>query len=451
MTIDPRPAPSAVRRPDAEPSGVPMPTTEVGTPAALQAMRVVLHVSFAGLLLLALVRFLASASWPGALWPLALSTALAAVYLAGTVLENRGFRGARAPARPLWSGLWLAVVLVLWILLALHAPGFSWVVFPLFFVVQAVLPATAGLAAVTALTAVVVAAQVLHSPAGGFGAGQVLGPAIGAVFAVISAWAYRALWRDALRHRRTVVQLQAARAELAHRERLAGELAERDRLSREIHDTLAQGLASIVLVSRAAQDALARGRLETTAEQLAILESTAAGDLAEARRFVRNLSSPRLAEGLEDALRELRRSAEDRAVSTGSGLSWSLRVEGEPRPLGEDAEAVLLRAAQSCVSNVEAHARASSAVLTLAYWPRATTLDIVDDGVGFDQTRSIASGPDGGFGLRHLRRRVDALGGRLTIESRPGSGTAVALGMPDQATARPSATEQTPVQGRQTR
>lgn len=64
-------------------------------------------------------------------------------------------------------------------------------------------------------------------------------------------------------------------------------LAERDRLSREIHDTLAQGLASIVLFSRAAQDSLAQDRPDAAAEQLRVLESTASADLAEARRFVR--------------------------------------------------------------------------------------------------------------------------------------------------------------------
>lgn len=400
------------------------------TPAVLRVMRVVLHVSFAGLLGLALGRFLIGASWPAALWPLVLSALLGLAYLIGAAAEHRAFRGAGRRARPLHAGAWLAVVLGLWGLLALHAPDFSWVVFPLLFVVQAVLPMAPSLIAVAGLTAVVIAAQALHAAPGGFGAGQIIGPVIGAVFAVITAWAYRALCRDAQRHRRTVVALQAARDELAHREHRAGVLAERDRLSREIHDTLAQGLASIVLFSRAAQDSLEHGRTEAVAEQLRVLESTASADLAEARRFVQGLASPRLAAGLESALRELVESLQERAESAGTGLRASMRVEGEPRDLAQETETVLLRAAQTCLSNAEAHARASRVALTLAYWPETVSLDVVDDGVGFDTAAPSRPGSNGGYGLPHLRRRARELGGQLSIESRPGAGTAAALQLP---------------------
>ncbi|WP_144794421.1 sensor histidine kinase [Kocuria palustris] len=405
------------------------------TPAVLRAMRVVLHVSFAGLLALALARFLIGAAWPGALWPLSLSALLAAAYLAGTLLEHRAFRGVRRGSRPVPVGLWLTVVVVLWILLALHAPDFSWVVFPLFFVVQAVLPTGPSLLAVAGLTAVVIAAQALHAAPGEFGAGQVLGPMIGAVFAVVTAWAYRALWRDAQRHRRTVIQLERAREELAHREHRAGMLAERDRLSREIHDTLAQGLASIVLVSRAAQDSLAHRSLETAAEQLRVIEQTASADLAEARRFVQGLASPRLSDGLEDALQGLVDGVRTRAAAAGSDLTASLHVDGDPRDLDEAAEAVLLRAAQTCLGNAETHAGASRVTLTLAYWPASVTLDVVDDGAGFDAAVRSHPGPDGGYGLPHLRRRAEELGGALSVESRPGAGTAVALQLPARAAA----------------
>lgn len=408
------------------------------TPAVLRAMRVVLHVSFAGLLGLALGRFLVGASWPAALWPIALSALLGLAYLIGTAAEHRAFRGAGRSARPVSAGAWLAVVLVLWCLLALRSPDFSWVVFPLFFVVQAVLPTAPSLIAVAGLTAVVIATQALHAGAGGFGAGQVIGPVMGAVFAVIAAWAYRALWRDAQRHRRTVIALQAAREELAHREHRAGVLAERDRLSREIHDTLAQGLASIVLFSRAAQDSLEHGRPEAAAEQLRVLESTASADLAEARRFVQGLASPRLAAGLESALRDLVEGLQERAESARTGLSATVRVEGEPRDLEQATETVLLRAAQTCLSNAEAHARASRVAVTLAYWPETVTLDVVDDGVGFDAAAPSRPGPDGGYGLPHLRQRARELGGQLSIESRPGAGTAAALQLPAPVSPRGS-------------
>lgn len=415
------------------PSGA-LPEDSAATPAVLRALRVVLHVSFAGLLLLALVRHLIADDRGPSWWPLALSCALAVTYLIGTTREHRAFRAARHPARPLALTAWLSLVLGLWVLLALHAPDFSWVVFPLFFVVQAALSIVPGLIAVAGLTAVVIAAQALHAEAGDFGAGQVLGPVLGAVFAVIAAWVYRVLWRDAQRHRRTVIALRSARDELAHREHLAGVHAERDRLSREIHDTLAQGLASIVLFSRAAQDSLAHQRWDAAADQLRVLEQTASADLAEARRFVQDLASPRLAAGLEEALRDLIAGVQARADSARTGLTASLHVEGDPRELAQEAETVLLRAAQTCLSNTEAHARARRVTVTLAYWPGSVTLDVVDDGAGFDVGAAPGPGPDGGYGLPHLRRRAQELGGELSVESRPGAGTAAALQLPTTPT-----------------
>ncbi len=125
------------------------------------------------------------------------------------------------------------------------------------------------------------------------------------MFAVIMASSYRAMYQDVLRYQRTLTALENTRSELARTERAAGQATERERLAREIHDTLAQGLSSIVLMSRAARSSLSEDDVRRTDERLGTIETAASENLAEARRFVHNLSSPALAVPLADALRQL--------------------------------------------------------------------------------------------------------------------------------------------------
>ena len=87
-----------------------------------------------------------------------------------------------------------------------------------------------------------------------------------------------------------------------------------------------------------------------------------------------------------------------------------------------------MRIAQEALSNVARHAAASRVVVTLSYLGDAVTLDVDDDGVGFDgQPRPRV---DGGFGLPGMRERIAAAGGTLAIESVPGRGTTIAASVP---------------------
>jgi signal transduction histidine kinase len=186
-------------------------------------------------------------------------------------------------------------------------------------------------------------------------------------------------------------------------------------------------------------------------ERLGIVQATAAESLAEARAFVRGLGSPalgpersegdgaepaggevRTASPLADALGRLCEKTAAEAAARGAGFTCRFEADGEPRPLGTGAEEVLLRAAQASLANVWAHARASAAVVSLAYLDGEVTLDVFDDGVGFDPA-ALPHGPrpDGtGYGLRGLRHRVEEAGGALTLESAPGEGTVVAVRLP---------------------
>src|SRR5439155_18708562 len=128
------------------------------------------------------------------------------------------------------------------------------------------------------------------------------GPVLGAAVAVATVSGYRALYRESEQRRRLIDELQTTRRDLDAAQREAGVLAERERLAREIHDTLAQGLSSIQLLLRAAEREISG----PAAEYVRQARHAAQDNLAEARRFVRDLSPPDLEHGsLPAALRRL--------------------------------------------------------------------------------------------------------------------------------------------------
>ena len=228
---------------------------------------------------------------------------------------------------------------------------------------------------------------------------------------------------------RLISELEATRSELAESERRAGALAERQRLAREIHDTLAQGFASIVTLYEAARAEVA-SRPELALRRLDEVGRTARSSLAEARRVVWALRPEALEEGtLADALDGLVRD-----FRSETGLDATSRVSGERRRLEPAAEAALLRVAQEALANVRKHARASRVALTLTYLDEAIRLDVRDDGVGFEPglaDRDHDGWQSGGFGLTVMRERLQHYGGTLTVESAPGTGTTIAAALPD--------------------
>ncbi|WP_047870796.1 sensor histidine kinase [Nocardiopsis sp. RV163] len=341
---------------------------------------------------------------------------LAAVYAAGPLMRHR----ARSRATALG---WLAAVTALWALVLLTGPDFSWVAFPLFFLHLHLLRRRHAVVAVTVITAAVVAAQALHL--GALTVPVVLGPVIGALTSVVIALGYAALYNESEQRRRLIDDLTRTRGDLAASQHRAGVLAERERLAREIHDTLAQGLSSIVLLLRSAEGATP-GVTGPARERIAEARATAAENLEEARRFVRDLTPPSLEKGsLVEALRRVC----ERAAREG-GPESVLRVDGDLVPLPRDYEVALLRAAQASLANTVAHAGATRAVVTLGFLDEEVTLDVVDDGRGFAAEPTVPR-PDGtGFGLAALRERMTALGGHLEVESAPGEGTAVAARLP---------------------
>jgi signal transduction histidine kinase len=219
----------------------------------------------------------------------------------------------------------------------------------------------------------------------------------------------------------------ALHAQLLAQAREGGATDERQRLAREIHDTLAQGLTGIITQLEAAGQA--EHEPAEWRRHLANAARLARESLAEARRSVRALGPAPLERArLPEALAEVAGK-----WSSVSGVPAKVAITGTARPLHPEIEATLLRTAQEALANVAKHAAASRAGLTLSYMEDVVTLDVRDDGVGFDPAGVPGDGDgdaSGGFGLTSMRQRVRRLAGTLTVESEPGGGTAVSATVP---------------------
>jgi signal transduction histidine kinase len=201
-------------------------------------------------------------------------------------------------------------------------------------------------------------------------------------------------------------------------------IAELER-AREIHDTLAQGLTGVVTQLEAAEAAFqdrpeaARGHLDTARRM-------ARESLGEARRSVHALRPGPLEKGrLVDAI-----AAVARDWTRTSGVPAVVTSVGEARPLPSETEVTLLRVAQEALANAGRHAGASAVALTLAFGDGQVSLDVTDDGRGFDPAVRRSGNGSGGFGLTAMRERVAALRGSLDVESGPGQGTTVVATIP---------------------
>ncbi|MGH9212728.1 MAG: sensor histidine kinase [Acidimicrobiales bacterium] len=281
-----------------------------------------------------------------------------------------------------------------------------------------------SIAAVAVLTALVLLADVLDGGDGVTAADVAVVVAIGALVVLAHA-TQGAIAAESERRRRLIVQLEATRAELAASERAAGASAERERLAREIHDALAQGFTSIVLLLEAVDAKLPGGSAEVRAPLDQALQ-TARDSLAEARRIVWALGPEASEPGALVA--SLERLAVRTTAAGGAGVE--VVVAGDPVRLDAGRELVLLRTAQEAVGNARRHAAASRITVTVSWLGDEVILDVADDGGGFDPDRLPPGGDEGGFGLPSLARRAREAGGQLTVDSAPGRGTTISLTLP---------------------
>ncbi|WGH90445.1 histidine kinase [Auritidibacter ignavus] len=432
----------------ATPEPVAHPTT--GHPAPVESvmrwLRVVLHVMFAFLLVFATIRAVLGETLSSGMQITVVIVAVlvAAIYVAGTVWERRvGLAASRLACR--YASVWLVAVIGGWTVLCLISAEFIWVMFPLVFVSIHVLTAISRLLALgclLALLTVTIGAEYLAS--GAVQVAGVIGPVLGTVVAVVAYRVYHVLHDQAVGYRKLVEDLIVTRHELATSERQAGQLQERQRVSQEIHDTLAQGFSSLVLLSRAAQHAAADQDTARLHDQLHLMHDSAEKNLATARELVQTMADPATAtEALDDnhqapsgsqLMRQLgamvqRHQAEARAQRQ----SVELLLRGEPAV--EDQQLVIqterftpvLRIADQALTNALAHAAASTVVVTVTATAGMLTLDVFDDGTGFDPE---AVDTEHHFGLSGMKTRAVQAGGELSVESAPGAGTVIGLRIP---------------------
>jgi signal transduction histidine kinase len=198
-------------------------------------------------------------------------------------------------------------------------------------------------------------------------------------------------------------------------------LEERQRLARELHDSVTQSLYSVTLYANAAALALTAGKQEVASDYLSELQETALEGMRDMRLLIFQLHPPMLeAEGLVAALQTRLAAVEERA-----GLKTQLRVEGERRlPIAIEED--LYWIAQEALNNVRKHAEAQHLTVHLRFTAESVCLEVVDDGVGFDP-QSVRAEGQGSGGLRSIAERTARLGGQLTHQSAPGSGTRVAI------------------------
>lgn len=228
--------------------------------------------------------------------------------------------------------------------------------------------------------------------------------------------------------RRMVDRLQTAmdenvglHAQLIAQAHEAGILDERQRMAREIHDTIAQGLTGVITQIEAIHQSFddpveVQRRLNTAAD-------LARQSLEEARRSVQAIRPAPLDESrLPGAIADIAAR-----WSETSGIPVEVNTVGDRRALRPELEVTLLRVAQEGLANTSKHSGATRAGVTLTYMADSVTLDVRDDGNGFDPERSIKPRS---FGLIAMQQRIEHVHGQLHIESAPGEGTAISVNVP---------------------
>ncbi|AQX78744.1 hypothetical protein BWO91_00845 [Plantibacter flavus] len=250
---------------------------------------------------------------------------------------------------------------------------------------------------------------------------------------------------------RLLVSLQAAQAETERASREAGAAAERERMARDIHDTIAQSLTSVVLLAQRARSEVGAtvagtpdaspldGRPVAALDSIDLIESTARDALREARSLVATTAAmPAADTTLGDSLRRL---GERFARETGVAVD----IDAPSERFERAPEVVLLRSAQEGLANIRKHASAARVELVLTVDDGWAELRITDDGVGIADPDGalLGTSPGAGFGLHGMHDRVTLLGGTVELTSAAGAGTTVRVRVPVTIEASPSTSSAT--------
>ncbi len=238
------------------------------------------------------------------------------------------------------------------------------------------------------------------------------------VFVFLFVWLFRQ--KDQAREEAQALarELDAANRQLTNYAAEVEDLTlanERQRMARELHDTLSQGLAGLILQLEAVDSHLSRGHVDKARSIVQQAMDRARITLADARRAIDDLrTSDRIPIDLASAIR-----AEADRFSAATGLTCDVGVS-DALDVPDDVRDNLQRMISEALTNVARHAEANRVQLYLRSSDRSIELTITDDGRGFDPA---AIDEAGHYGLIGLRERARLMGGTVSIDSRPGQGT----------------------------
>jgi PAS domain S-box-containing protein len=201
---------------------------------------------------------------------------------------------------------------------------------------------------------------------------------------------------------------------------------ERKRIARELHDDTAQRL--IALSHQLEDFARSKNQLSVEDQKIIVkLREQAKEALQEVRYFTQDLRPPILDDlGLLPALEWLTDDLKEHC-----GIETDLVVLGNQRRLSPEAELLLFRILQEAVNNIKRHAQASRIKITVEFNNGKTKAIVSDNGIGFRVPKTLSDlSRAGKLGVVGMDERAQLLGSRLTIKSKPGSGTTVFIEAP---------------------
>ena len=194
---------------------------------------------------------------------------------------------------------------------------------------------------------------------------------------------------------------------------------ERQRMARELHDTLSQGLAGLILQLEAADAHLTNNRNDKAQSIIGNAMEQARSTLADARRSIDDLRQSSL-EDLDSALRR-----EVSRFTDATDIPCLFHSDPTP-PLPDPVKETLIRAVAEALTNSAHHAQAHNVEVDLRMKDKNLSLTIKDDGVGFDPS----SIPSGHYGILGIRERVRLVNGEFEIQSQNGKGTLFRIEVP---------------------
>lgn len=358
---------------------------------------------------------------------------LVVMLVGGVLLMHAGDIHAEPATVFSWRPLvYIAVLASAWAMVIAETPHATYFLFALIGISQWLLPERTGAFVTLGLTVFTIVGQVFHH---GASTGTIVGPLLIAVLMLAFMHMYRAMRFEALQKNAVIAELRDAQGQLVESEREKARITEREHLGRDLHDTTAQSLSSVILRLGLAEEALDSGESAGALEHVRSASDATSEALSELRSAITHLtpkgSSPTR---LEAALVRVAETARSRAVSNRRGTTPVIecRVAPDLPELDMTTATSLVRIVQSSLANALDHARASRIEVRAYTDGGELHIDIEDDGRGFDVDEALL-GPrsdSGGYGLGFVVQRSRELGGNAAIIAAPGDGTLISVTIP---------------------